>query len=194
VVFTEAYRERRERVADLWIVGMDGADPASARAASRLEPSLASLAALLADAAKAGAAVTVLVNPVELRKSAGKAAEASVLDALEPAARPGARGAGSTGGAVRVVPLWNERNAVPLRRSGDRSPALAKPDLVLDVGTGADADGAKLIAWGSSPRVADLYLPVAKEYWLGGRTHPSGREPQVAGEVDVERLAALTGP
>ncbi len=105
VVFTEAYRERRERTADLWIVGMDAADPASARAASRLEPSLAALPGLLADAAKAGAAVTVYVNPVELLKSAGKAAAAAVLDALEPAARPGARGTG----ARRA--LWNERNA-----------------------------------------------------------------------------------
>jgi NAD-dependent dihydropyrimidine dehydrogenase PreA subunit len=197
VVFTEAYRERRERTAELWIAGRDGADPASARAASRLEPSLASLPALLADAGKAGAAVTVLVNPVELLKSGGKAAETSVLDALEKATRTGARGADSIGGVVRVVPLWNERNAGYLfsRLTADGRPAApAKPDLVLDAGTGADAGGAKLIAWGVSPRTADLYLPVAKEYWLGGRTHPSGREPLVAGEVDVEGLGALTAP
>jgi hypothetical protein len=195
VVFTEAYRERRERVADLWIVGMD--DPASTRAASRLEPSLAPLPALLADAGARGAAVTVLVNPVELLKAGGNAAESSVLDALVNAARTGTHGAGGSGVAVRVVTLWNERNAgylfSRLAESG-RPPGPAKPDLVLDAGTGADAAGAKLVAWGLSPRAADLYLPLAKEFWLGGRTHPSGREPLVAGEVDVEGLGALTAP
>jgi hypothetical protein len=193
VVFTEAYRERRERTADLWIAGLDDADPASARAASRREPSLEALPALLADAAKAGAAVTVYVNPVELLKAGGKAVEASVLEALENAARTGAPGSG----VVRVVPLWNERNAGYLfgRLAADGRPAApAQPDLVLDVGTGTDAGGAKLIAWGLSPRTADLYLPLAKEFWLGGRTYPSGREPLVAGEVDVEGLGALTGP
>ena len=191
VIFTEAYRQRRERTADLWIVGMDAADPASARAASRLEPSLGALPALLADAAKAGAAVTVYVNPAELLKTGGKTAEATVLDALDRAARPGARG------VVRVVPLWNERNAGYLfgRLAGNGRPeAPAKPDLVLDAGTGVKADGAKLVAWGLSPRAADLYLPLPRGFWLGGRTHPSGSEPVVTGEVDVEGLGALTAP
>jgi ferredoxin len=188
VIFTEAYRERRERTADLWIVGMDAADPASARAASRVEPSLAALSAVLADAS-ASAAVTVLVNPVELLKSAGRAGEKAVLDALEHAARPGARG------PVSVVTLWNERNAGFLFGLIAAGAAVQeKPDLVLDVGTGVRADGAKLIAWGLSPREADLYLPVPREYWLGGRTHSSGREPLVTGEVDVEGLGAVTAP
>jgi formate dehydrogenase major subunit len=189
VVFTEAYRERRERTADLWIAGMDGADPASARAASRREPSLASLPALLADAVKAGAAVTVLVNPVELLKSGGKATEASVLDALEKAARTGAPGSG----AVRVVTLWNGRNAGYLfGRIAAGTAIPQQPDLVLDAGTGVRADGVKLIAWDLSPREADLYLPMPREYWLAGRTHPSGGAAVVVGEVDVEGLRAVT--
>jgi formate dehydrogenase major subunit len=191
VIFTETYRERRERTAELWIVGMDAADPASARAASRLEPSLASLPVLLADAESTGAAVTVYVNPVELLKSGGHAAQTAVLDALEPAARSGARG------VVRVVTLWNERNTGYLfgRLAEDGRPvAPAKPDLVLDVGTGMQSDGAKLVAWGPSPRAADLYLPLARGFWLGGRSHFSGSEPVVTADVDVEELGALTAP
>jgi formate dehydrogenase major subunit len=184
VVFTEAYRERREGTADLWIAGMDAADPASARAASRLEPSLEALPGMLADAS-ASAAVTVLVNPVELLKSAGRAGEKTVLDALAHAARPGARRPAS------VVTLWNERNAGYLfGRIAAGTPAPQKPDLVLDVGTGMKTAGAKVIAWGLSPRESDLYLPLSREYWLAGRMHPSGSESVVAGEVDTESLRA----
>jgi hypothetical protein len=187
VIFTEAFREGRERMADLWIAGMDAADPASARAASRLEPSLEALPGMLADAS-AAPSVTVYVNPVELLKSAGRDGERTVLDALERAARPGA------GGTVSVVTLWNERNAGYLfGRIAEGAPAPKRPDLVLDVGTGSVANGAKLIAWGLSPRGADLYLPLRREYWLAGRMHPSGSESVVAGEVDTDglRRAAL---
>jgi hypothetical protein len=180
VVFTEAYRERRERTADLWIVGVDAADPASARAASRLEPSLEALSGMLADAS-AASAVTVYVNPAELLKSAGRVGEKTVLDALlEPAAAQG---------TVSVVALWNERNAGYLfGRIAAGAAVPERPDLVLDVGTGAKAAGAKVIAWGLSPREADLYLPLPREYWLAGRLHPSGSESVVAGEVDTESL------
>lgn len=112
-----------------------------------------------------------------------------MLDALQRAARPGA------GGTVSVVTLWNERNAGYLfGLAAAAGPVPEKPDLVLDAGTGTRPDGAKLIAWDLSPRGADLYLPVPREYWLGGRTHPSGREPFVAGEVDVEGLRAALPP
>jgi hypothetical protein len=169
---------------------MDASDPASARAASRLEPSLEALPGMLADAASAGAAggsavrgATVFVNPVELVKSAGTAGEKAVLDALEHAA---ARG------AVSVVLLWNERNAGYLFGCiAAGSPAAGKPDLVLDAGTGQRADGAKLVAWDLSPREADLYLPLPRAYWISGRTHPSGGESIVVGAVDVEDLSAV---
>ncbi|OHD68026.1 MAG: hypothetical protein A2177_07970 [Spirochaetes bacterium RBG_13_68_11] len=181
VIFTEAYRERREGTSDLWIAGMDAADPASARAASRLEPSLEALPGMLVDAS-AASSVTVYVNPVELLKSAGGVGEKAVLDALERAA---ARG------TVSVVTLWNERNAGYLfGRIAGGAPAAKKPDLALDVGTAVEAAGAKVIAWGLSPRDADLYLPLPREYWLAGRMHPSGSEIVVAGEVDTEGLRA----
>jgi ferredoxin len=181
VIFTEAYRERREGKADLWIAGMDAADPASARAASRLQPSLEALPDMLADAS-AAPSVTVFVNPVELLKTAGRAGEKAVLDALERAA---ARG------TMSVVTLWNERNAGYLFGCiAAGAPVPKRPDLVLDVGTGMKAAGAKVIAWGLSPRDADLYLPLSREYWLAGRMHPSGSESIVAGEVDRESLRA----
>jgi len=190
VVFTEAYRERRERTADLWIVGVDGTDPAASRVASRLEPSLAALPGMLAEAV-AGArpsAVTVYVNPVELRKSAGASGEKTVLDALLAVA---GGTTGGSGGAVRVVTLWNERNAGYLfGRIASGASAPQRPDLVLDAGTGATRDGAKVIAWGLSPVEADLYQPLPRELWLAGRSHPSGGERIVAGEVDVEALRA----
>ena len=188
VVFTEAYRERRERTADLWIAGVDGADPVASRAASRLEPSLGALPGMLADAVAAAgpAAVTAFVNPVELRKSAGAAGEQAVLEALEQAA---ARTVPGGGGSVRVVTLWNERNAGYLfGRIASGSPAPQRPDLVLDAGTGAARDGAPVIAWALSPRPAELYLPLPRGFWLEGRTHPSGGESIAVGEVDVEAL------
>jgi formate dehydrogenase major subunit len=192
VVFTEAYRERRERTADLWIVGVDAADPASVRAASRLEPSLGALPGMLADAmagavsaapGSAAPSVTVFVNPVELLKSAGIAGEKAVLDALERAVGPG------TGSIVRVVTLWNDRNAGYLfGRIASGHAAPKRPDLVLDVGAGTSPDGAAIIAWGLSPRAADLYLPLPREYWIAGRMHPSGGNRIVVGEVDAEGL------
>jgi hypothetical protein len=192
VVFTEAYRQRRDRTADLWIVGVAGTDPVASRAASRLEPSLGALAGMIADAAAAagskGPEVAVYVNPVELVKSAGAAGEKTVLDTLERSTGRSAPGGGSS---VRVVTLWNDRNAGYLfGRIFSHPSAPERPDLVLDAGTDAEADGARLVAWGLSPRKADLYLPLEREYWLKGRTHPSGGGSIVAGEVDVEALRA----
>jgi len=183
VVFTEAYRQRREGKADLWIAGMDSADPASARAASRLEPSLEALPGMLAEASAASDA-TVYVNPAGLLQSAGRAGEKAVLDCLERMASE--RGIG-------IVTLWNGRNAGYLfGRIAGGAAAPKKPDLLLDAGTGTRVDGAKVIAWGLSPSGADLCLPLPREYWLAGRTHRSGGETVVAGEVDVEGLRAAT--
>jgi hypothetical protein len=184
VAFTEAYRLRREGVADLWIVAPGEANAGTAaRAASRVFPELGELKTAI-DQAAATAAVIVVVNPQEIHSKSGAASEKAVLDCLVAATKAG---------TARVVLLWNSRNAGYLFGrlcAGGARKAPAKPDLLLDAGIEEQTNGVKRIVWGKKQAEAAVFIPLAASLWTGGRSHPTGRESFAAGPADIEGLRA----
>jgi ferredoxin len=178
VAFTEAFRRRREGSADLWVVAHD--DETARRSASRLIPEVT---VALTEAIASGSAVEVWVNA----EQAGR----DVLDALL-AARGKVR-AGVPGGFRADVPggfcvnvLWNSRNAGYLLAR--QAPHAVKPDLLLDVGVEGGRNGTKRIAWGKKQGDEDLFIPLPRELWILGRSHPTGMPGTVSGAIDHDAL------
>ena len=192
VAFTEAYRLRREGVADLWMVAPGEANTETARrAASKSSPRSTDLEAAIEEAA-AKAAVIVVVNPEETRSKNGAEAEGKVLDVLAAAREAG---------RARVVLLWNSRNAGYLfgRLAADGLvKAPKKPDLLLDAGIEEPTNGVKRIVWGKKQADgAALFIPLPVDLWIKGRSHPAGSDAIQAGPVDsgsLRRAAALLSP
>ncbi|HYW83136.1 MAG TPA: hypothetical protein VFB30_07770, partial [Spirochaetia bacterium] len=165
VVFTEAMRERRQGLIDLWIACHD--DETARRAASRVEPDLA---AALRDAMASGSPVEVMVSP-----------ESSPARALETLLAVRSR--------VRVFLLWSSRNGGYLfSRTATMSQRAKKPDLLLDVGVGAGSNGVRRISWAMVPEKEELFIPLGRDLWLRGRSHPTGRESVQAGAIAEEAL------
>jgi ferredoxin len=170
VAFTEAYRRRRKGTADLWIAGHD--DETCRRAATRVLPDVR---AALTEALAAGSPVEVWVNP--------EAAPAGALDSLL-----GVRE------RLTIHLLWNSRNAGYLFA---RQTPLKKPaDLYLDVGVEETTNGARRIAWGKKRGDEDVFIPLSRELWIQGRSHPTGMPATTSGAIDLEavkKAAALLG-
>ena len=170
VAFTDAYRRRRKGTADLWIAGHD--DETCRRAATRVLPDVR---AALTEALAAGSPVEVWVNP--------EAAPAGALDSLL-----GVRE------RLTIHLLWNSRNAGYLFA---RQTPLKKPaDLYLDVGVEETTNGARRIAWGKKRGDEDVFIPLSRELWIQGRSHPTGMPATTSGAIDLEavkKAAALLG-
>jgi ferredoxin len=165
VAFTEAYRKRRQGTAQLWIAGHD--DETARRAADRVIPDVQ---AALAEAAASGGAVEVWVNPEE--------APAGALESLL-----------AVKDKVRVQLLWNSRNGGYLfARQSTTAPAA---DLLLDVGVEESANGAKRVVWGKKPGTQDLFIPLPREWWFMGRSHPTAMPPVQSGTVQAEAVKAV---
>ncbi|MGO9413194.1 MAG: FAD-dependent oxidoreductase [Spirochaetia bacterium] len=160
VAFTEAFRQHRQGSIDLWIACHD--DETTRRAASRVD---ADLAAALNGALASDAPVEVVVSP-----------ENAPHRALETLLAVRSR--------VRISLYWSSRNAGYLfRRTTGMSRLAKQPDLLLDVGVEAGSNGTKRIAWGMTAVKADLFIPLARELWLRGRSHPTGRESVQTGPI-----------
>ncbi|HUI69896.1 MAG TPA: FAD-dependent oxidoreductase [Spirochaetia bacterium] len=169
VVLTEAMRQRREGLIDLWIAGHD--DETARRAASRVE---GDLAAALTHAMASSSPVEVIVSPENAPERA--------LEALL-----------AVRSRVRILLLWSSRNAGYLfSRTATMRPSVKKPDLFLDVGAHADSNGTRRISWSMAPDKEELFIPLARELWLRGRSHPTGRETVQAGPIGEEALAGAT--
>ncbi len=165
VVFTEAVRQQRQGSILLWVAGYD--DEVTRRTAARVD---ADLAGALHDALATGASVEVAVSPEN--------APARALEVLL-----------AVRSRVRVLLYWSTRNAgYLLRRAAASGRSPAQPDLLLDVGVEAGMNGTRRIAWAMAPASADLLIPLARELWLRGRWHPSGRESVQTGEIAEESL------
>jgi formate dehydrogenase major subunit len=165
VTFTEAYRKRRQGIADLWIVGQDG--ETERRAATRLIPDLETA---LAEALASGSEVELWVNPEE----AGNDPLESLLAVRD---------------RIRVQLLWNSRNAGYLfPRQGV---AARTTDLLLDVGVEESMNGTKRIAWGTETGPHDLFVPLPREWWFRGRSHPTGMPPVADGTIQNDALKAV---
>jgi ferredoxin len=188
VAFTEAYRLRREGVADLWLVAPGQANPeTAARVASRVFPALNDLAKAI-DEAAAKAAVIVVVNPQETRSKSSADAEKKLLDVLVAA---------RDAGKARIVLLWNARNAgylfgrLAAAGATGAKKLPAKPDLLLDAGIEEPTNGVKRVVWGrKAAEGAAAFIPLPVNLWTGGRFHPTGRESFAAGPASSEALAA----
>jgi hypothetical protein len=165
VAFTEAYRKRRQGIAELWIAGHD--DETARRAATRVIPDVQ---AALADALASGSAVEVWVNPEE----SGNGVLESLLAARD---------------SVQVHLLWNSRNAGYLFLRQGKAPQ--EPDLLLDVGVEESANGTKRIAWGKKAGSQDLFIPLPREWWFQGRSHPTGMPPVQSGTIRNDALKAV---
>jgi ferredoxin len=165
VAFTEAYRKRRQGFAELWIAGHD--DETARRAADRV---ISDVQAALAEAAASGSTAEVWVNPEE--------APAGVLDSLL-----------AVQDKVRIHLLWNSRNAGYLfvRQSTMQHAA----DLLLDVGVEESANGTKRIVWGRKTGAEDLFIPLPREWWLMGRSHPTAMPPVQTGTIQADALKAV---
>jgi formate dehydrogenase major subunit len=160
VAFTEAMRQRRQGLIDLWIACHD--DQTARRAASRVEPDLA---AALTDAMASGSPIEVMVSPEN--------ASTRVLETLL-----------AVRSSVRVFLLWSSRNAGYLfSRTAAPGRRAKKPDLILDVGVENGLNGTPRISWGMTPGKEELFIPLARELWLQGRSHPTGREAVQAGAI-----------
>jgi formate dehydrogenase major subunit len=164
VAFTEAYRRKRKGVDDLWVAGHD--DETVRRAASRV---IVDVQGAVAEAAAGGAAVEAWVNPEE--------APAGALDALL-----------SVRERVRVLLLWNSRNAGYL--FSRQTPAKAPADLWLDVGAEEATDGVRRIAWGKKRGDEALFIPLPREHWILGRSHPTAMPVTNSGALDKDALKA----
>jgi formate dehydrogenase major subunit len=165
VVFTEAVRQQRQGSILLWVAGYD--DEVMRRTAARVD---ADLAGALHDALATGAPVELAVSPEN--------APARALEVLL-----------AVRSRVRVLLYWSTRNAgYLLRRTAASGRSPAQPDLLLDVGVEAGMNGTRRIAWETTPASADLLIPLARELWLRGRWHPSGREGVQTGEIAEESL------
>ena len=137
---------------DLWIAGHD--DETARRAASRVVADLA--------AALDGSGGQRLPG-----RSLGESRGA-------PAA---ARWRACSRCATRVrdpPPLELPQRGLPLQPQGNTGRPARKPDLLLDVGVEDAANGTKRIAWGKEPGREDLFIPLPRELWIRGRSHPTG--------------------
>jgi formate dehydrogenase major subunit len=160
VAFTEAMRQRRQGLIDLWIACHD--DQTARRAASRVEPDLT---AALTDAMASDSPIEVMVSPEN--------ASTRVLETLL-----------AVRSRVRVFLLWSSRNAGYLfSRTAAPGRRAKKPDLILDVGVENGLNGTPRISWGMTPGKEELFIPLARELWLQGRSHPTGREAVQAGAI-----------
>jgi len=162
VAFTEAFRRRRAGDAELWIAGHD--DETARRAADRVFPDVAAAA----DAAvERGTPVEIWVNPEESR--------AGALKALQPVR-----------GRARVHLLWSSRNAGCL--AGKQKAPKRKPDLYLDVGVEDGANGDTRIVWGCRKPAKGLFIPLPRELWIYGASHPTGLPAAAGPAVDMEAV------
>ena len=117
---------------------------------------------------KGGLRVAAWVNPEE--------APVGSLDALL-AAR----------GKLDVQLFWSSRNAGYLFTR--QTPARAAADLYLDVGVEESMNGTRRIAWGKKRKGdEELFIPLARELWILGRSHPTGMPSTTAGKIDLEAL------
>ncbi len=164
VVFTEAYRRKRKGAAELWVTGHD--DETVRRAGSRVLPDLSTA---IAEALGTGLPVEVWVNPAH--------ADAGTLKALL-----------ENRDKLRINLLWDTRNAGYL--IGKQRPAQKKPDLLLDVGVEESENGTRRIVWGMKPGRQDLFIPLAKELWINGRSYPTAMPVVTSGKIDLEGVKA----
>lgn len=171
VAFTESLRLRRAGKLDLWIFGHD--DEVARRAASRVEAGSEALARALSEALAGGSPVEVMVNPEE--------APAGVLEALL-AAR----------GRARILLLWNSRNAGYLFARVQKERPPKKPDLLLDAGVEAGMNGTRRIAWGWTRGAEELFIPLARELWIRGRSYPTGMGSVQAGSISGDSLLPVS--
>jgi len=163
VAFTEAYSRRRKGASELWVLGHDS-EPAR-RVAARV---IADVHAGITEAVKTGLRVTAWVNPEE--------APTGALDALL-AAR----------GKLDVQLFWSSRNAGYL--FARQTPAAAAADLYLDVGVEESANGTRRIAWGKKQKGdEEMFIPLPRELWIFGRSHPTGLPSTTSGNIDLEAL------
>jgi NAD-dependent dihydropyrimidine dehydrogenase PreA subunit len=162
VAFTEAYRRRRKGTADLWIAGHD--DETSLRTASRV---FADIQAALTEALAVGSPVEAWVNP--------EAAPAGALDALLAVREK-----------LAIHLLWNSRNAGYLFAC--QTPARKSPDLFLDVGVEEATNGIRRIAWGKKQGDEEVFIPLQRELWIQGRSHPTGMPSSTSGAIDLAAL------
>jgi ferredoxin len=164
VAFTEAYRRARAGKVDLWIAGFD--DETARRVASRI---FADLDAALLEAGAKGMSVEVWVNPEHAAKG--------VLESLL-----------AIQGKIVVNLLWNSRNAGYLFPR--QTAAAKKPDLLLDVGVEQGSNGTPRIAWGKKATKQDLFIPLPRELWTAGRSHPTAMPSVNGGKIDAAGLKA----
>ena len=121
------------------------------------------------EAIASGAAVEIWVNPEESGNG--------VLESLLAAQ-----------GKAQINLLWNSRNAGYLFTR--QVHALKKPDLLLDVGVEDSANGTRRIAWGKKSTTQDLFIPLSRELWIHGRSHPTAMPSTNAGSIDLEAVKA----
>jgi formate dehydrogenase major subunit len=165
VAFTEALRQHRRGLIELWIAGHD--DEVSRRVASRVDEDLSSA---LKDAVATSSPVEVFVSPEN--------AAAGVLEALLAVRKN-----------VRIFLLWNSRNTGYLfRRTATLKRPAGNPDLLLDVGVDAGANGTRRIVWSMNQVDADVFVPLARELYLHGRSYPTGLESIQAGAISKGTL------
>jgi formate dehydrogenase major subunit len=161
VAFTEAYRRRRQEGVELWICG-DESDQAR-RAASKL---FAHLPDALREAS--GRPIEVWVSP------------AGSPEALEPLL--------AMDGKVTARLLWNARNAGYL--FSRQAAAVDTPDLLLDVGVERGQSGIKRALWTSQVSNEALSIPLPRDLWIHGTSHPTGMPAVTSGRIDQESVRA----
>jgi hypothetical protein len=164
VAFTEAYRRARKGAAELWVAGHD--DESTRRVASRVLPDVA---AALKEAVASGAAVEVWVNPEQ--------SSVAVLDALL-----------AVQDKVTVNLLWSSRNAGYLFTR--QTPAAKKADLLLDVGVEEASNGTARIVWGKKTEKTAVFVPLSRDLWTGGRSHPTAMPAVNGAKIDLAAVKA----
>ena len=90
---------------------------------------------------------------------------------------------------VQVHLLWNSRNAGYL--FARQSATAHAADLLLDVGVEESTNGTKRIAWGKKSETQDLFIPLPREWWFAGRSHPTAMPPVQAGVIQADALKAV---
>ena len=89
-------------------------------------------------------------------------------------------------GKLEVQLFWSSRNAGYLFTR--QTPLKGTPDLFLDIGVEEATNGAQRIAFGKKQGDESIFIPLSRDVWIHGRSHPTGMPAVSNGAINIDEL------